>query len=229
MSVKNIINDVVKSVLPLTIVMVLLQFFLVDIEAQSFLMFVFGVLVTIVGFSIFMIGVDNSLIALGELAGKKMIQKSKIWFVISLCLAIGFAITVAEPGVLLLSNQLNSLSDASFVNKYILIIAISLGVGIYLGLSTIRLVYKIPLRKILTFSYILVFILDFLTPNEFIPVAFDAGGVTTGPTTVPFILSFGVGIASIKGTKQESSESFGFVGLASIGPILAVLILGVIL
>jgi hypothetical protein len=229
MSVKNIINDVVKSVLPLTIVMVLLQFFLVDIEAQSFLMFVFGVLVTIVGFSIFMIGVDNSLIALGELAGKKMIQKSKIWFVISLCLAIGFAITVAEPGVILLSNQLNSLSDASFVNKYILIIAISLGVGIYLGLSTIRLVYKIPLRKILTFSYILVFILAFLTPNEFIPVAFDAGGVTTGPTTVPFILSFGVGIASIKGTKQESSESFGFVGLASIGPILAVLILGVIL
>jgi hypothetical protein len=209
--------------------MVLLQFFLVDIEAQSFLMFVFGVLVTIVGFSIFMIGVDNSLIALGELAGKKMIQKSKIWFVISLCLAIGFAITVAEPGVILLSNQLNSLSDASFVNKYILIIAISLGVGIYLGLSTIRLVYKIPLRKILTFSYILVFILAFLTPNEFIPVAFDAGGVTTGPTTVPFILSFGVGIASIKGTKQESSESFGFVGLASIGPILAVLILGVIL
>lgn len=229
MSVKNIINDVVKSVLPLTIVMVLLQFFLVDIEAQSFLMFVFGVLVTMVGFSIFMIGVDNSLIALGELAGKKMIQKSKIWFVISLCLAIGFAITVAEPGVILLSNQLNSLSDASFVNKYILIIAISLGVGIYLGLSTIRLVYKIPLRKILTFSYILVFILAFLTPNEFIPVAFDAGGVTTGPTTVPFILSFGVGIASIKGTKQESSESFGFVGLASIGPILAVLILGVIL
>ncbi|HHX17100.1 MAG TPA: DUF1538 domain-containing protein [Mollicutes bacterium] len=229
MSVKNIINDVVKSVLPLTIVMVLLQFFLVDIEAQSFLMFVFGVLVTIVGFSIFMIGVDNSLIALGELAGKKMIQKSKIWFVISLCLAIGFAITVAEPGVILLSNQLNSLSEASFVNKYILIIAISLGVGIYLGLSTIRLVYKIPLRKILTFSYILVFILAFLTPNEFIPVAFDAGGVTTGPTTVPFILSFGVGIASIKGTKQESSESFGFVGLASIGPILAVLILGVIL
>jgi hypothetical protein len=229
MSVKNIINDVVKSVLPLTIVMVLLQFFLVDIEAQSFLMFVFGVLVTIVGFSIFMIGVDNSLIALGELAGKKMIQKSKIWFVISLCLAIGFAITVAEPGVILLSNQLNSLSDASFVNKYILIITISLGVGIYLGLSTIRLVYKIPLRKILTFSYILVFILAFLTPNEFIPVAFDAGGVTTGPTTVPFILSFGVGIASIKGTKQESSESFGFVGLASIGPILAVLILGVIL
>jgi hypothetical protein len=75
----------------------------------------------------------------------------------------------------------------------------------------------------------LVFILAFLTPNEFIPVAFDAGGVTTGPTTVPFILSFGVGIASIKGTKQESSESFGFVGLASIGPILAVLILGVIL
>ncbi len=229
MSVKNIINDVVKSVLPLTIVMVLLQFFLVDIEAQSFLMFVFGVLVTMVGFSIFMIGVDNSLIALGELAGKKMIQKSKIWFVISLCLAIGFAITVAEPGVILLSNQLNSLSEASFVNKYILIIAISLGVGIYLGLSTIRLVYKIPLRKILTFSYILVFILAFLTPNEFIPVAFDAGGVTTGPTTVPFILSFGVGIASIKGTKQESSESFGFVGLASIGPILAVLILGVIL
>ena len=229
MSVKNIINDVVKSVLPLTIVMVLLQFFLVDIEAQSFLMFVFGVLVTMVGFSIFMIGVDNSLTALGELAGKKMIQKSKIWFVISLCLAIGFAITVAEPGVILLSNQLNSLSEASFVNKYILIIAISLGVGIYLGLSTIRLVYKIPLRKILTFSYILVFILAFLTPNEFIPVAFDAGGVTTGPTTVPFILSFGVGIASIKGTKQESSESFGFVGLASIGPILAVLILGVIL
>jgi hypothetical protein len=96
-----------------------------------------------------------------------------------------------------------------------------------LGLATIRFIYKISLQKILIFSYALIFLLILFCPKEFLVVAFDAGGVTTGPTTVPLILSLGIGMASLKGTKQQSYESFGFVGLASVGPIIAVLLLGV--
>jgi hypothetical protein len=204
-----------------------LQFFLIGFKLDSFLSFIFGIIVTMVGFTLFLIGVDNSLIALGELAGKKMIERSKLWFILSIGLVIGFAITVAEPGVLILSNQLDLISNTWHVSKYLFIITVSLGIGIFLGLATIRFIYKISLQKILIFSYALIFLLILFCPKEFLVVAFDAGGVTTGPTTVPLILSLGIGMASLKGTKQQSYESFGFVGLASVGPIIAVLLLGV--
>ncbi|NLL44168.1 MAG: DUF1538 domain-containing protein [Mollicutes bacterium] len=228
MSLKNIVIDVIKSVLPLAIVMFILQIFFVGITLDSFLIYVFGTIITIIGFALFLIGVENSLITLGGIAGKKMIEKENIWFIIGFSMAISFAVTVAEPGVQLLSNQLASISDATFVNKYILVITISLGVGIFFALAAIRFVYKISLRKILIISYIIVFIMVFISPTEFLAIAFDAGGATTGPTAVPFVLAFGIGMASLNGTQQETSESFGYVGLASIGPILAVLLLGVI-
>ncbi len=229
MSVKNIVVDVIKSILPITIVMLLLQVFLIEIEFGNLFTFIFGVFITIIGFTLFLIGVDNSLITLGELTGKKMIQKSKLWFILSIGIAVGFAVTVAEPGVQLLANQLDLVSSGSFASKYALMITISLGVGIYLGLATIRFVYKVSLNKILIFNYALIFILILISPKEFLAIAFDAGSVTTGPAAVPFILSLGIGMASLKGTKQEAYESFGFVGLASVGPILAILILGVII
>lgn len=229
MSLKSVIIDVIKSVLPLTIVMFLLQIFFVGIKLDTFVIFVLGTIITIIGFTLFLIGVDNSLITLGELVGKKMIKKEKMWFILSFCLVIGFAVTIAEPGVQLLSNQITSISGETFINKYALIIVISLGVGIYLALATIRFIYKISFKKLLMISYLIVFLVIFITPTEFLAIAFDAGGATTGPTAVPFILSLGVGMASTKGTKQETYESFGYVGLASIGPILAVLLLGVLI
>lgn len=229
MSIKSIIIDVIKSVLPLTVVMFLLQVFLLDVSLDGFMIFSFGVLTTMIGFALFLIGVENSLITLGELTGKKIMEKSKLWFILAFCITIGFAVTVAEPGVQLLSSQLDSISGGTFINKYVLIIVISLGVGIYLGLSAVRFVYGISLRKILIISYIIVFILVFISPKEFLAIAFDAGGATTGPTAVPFILALGIGMASIKGTKQQTEESFGYIGLASVGPILAVLILGVLI
>ncbi|HHT38488.1 MAG TPA: DUF1538 domain-containing protein [Mollicutes bacterium] len=228
MNVKSVVIDVIKSVLPITIVMFLLQLFLIDFTLDNFSIFMFGTLITILGFTLFLIGVENSLITLGELVGKKLIEKTKIWFILSFCIVLGFAVTIAEPGVQLLANQFASISKGAIVNKYLFVIVISLGIGIYLGLAAIRFIYKVSLKKILIFSYILIFVLALVSPKEFLAVAFDAGGATTGPTSVPFILSLGIGMASIKGTKQEAHESFGFVGLASVGPVLAVLILGVL-
>lgn len=227
MKLKNIVIDVIKSVLPLAIVMFLLQLFFVGFKLDSFLVYVMGTVVTIIGFVLFLIGVENSLITFGELVGKKMIEKGKLWFILGFVLAIGFAVTIAEPGVQLLSNQISSISGNTLVNKYTLLIVISLGVGAFLALAAIRFIYKIPLRKILIVGYLIVFVVAFITPTEFLAIAFDAGGATTGPTAVPFILALGVGMASIKGTKQETYESFGYVGLASIGPVLAILLLGV--
>lgn len=228
MNIKKTLLDVIRSVLPITIVMFLLQVLLSGFDLDNFRGFFFGVVVTIVGFVTFLVGVDNSLIALGETIGKKMMLNNKIWFILGLGVVIGFSITVAEPGVQILANQLDSISTGSFINKYALIIAMSLGVGIYLALGIIRFVYKVSLKKIFLGSFILIFLLATICPAEFLAIAFDAGGVTTGLTTVPFILSLGVGMNSIRGTKQQSHESFGFVGLASVGPILAVLIMGVL-
>lgn len=227
MKLKSIIIDVIKSILPLAIVMFLLQIFFVGFKLDSFLVYVMGTVVTIIGFSLFLIGVENSLITFGELVGKKMIEKEKLWFIIGFSLAIGFAVTIAEPGVQLLSNQISSISGNGFINKYTLLIVISLGVGIFLALATIRFIYKISFRTILVISYLIIFVVAFITPTEFLAIAFDAGGATTGPTAVPFVLALGVGMASIKGTKQETYESFGYIGLASIGPVLAILLLGV--
>ena len=157
MSLKNIVIDVIKSVLPLAIVMFILQIFFVGITLDSFLIYVFGTIITIIGFALFLIGVENSLITLGGIAGKKMIEKENIWFIIGFSMAISFAVTVAEPGVQLLSNQLASISDATFVNKYILLSYNNIiRSWNFFALAAIRFVYKISLRKILIISYIIV-------------------------------------------------------------------------
>jgi len=114
------------------------------------------------------------------------------------------------------------------IPKSLLMITVSLGLGIFLALSLVRIIYKVSLRIILLASYILVFLLAIFSSPNFFAVSFDAGGVTTGPMTVPFILAFGVGMSSVSGAKTTFGDSFCFVGLASVGPILAVLILGMI-
>jgi hypothetical protein len=187
----------------------------------------FSVLMTMVGLTLFLLGVKESLLAIGELVGKSLFQSGKLWFVIAFGIAVGFAVTVAEPGVQVLANQVDTVSGGE-ISRYLLVAVVALGVGIFLALAMLRIIFKIPLLKLLFVSYILVFGLAIFTAPEFLAVSFDAGGATTGPVTVPFILSFGVGISALRGSRASSEDSFGFVGLGSVGPILAVLLLGVI-
>ncbi len=222
MNIKETIYGIVKSIFPLAIVIIMLQALFIGFSLESFFVFTVGVIVTIIGFSLFLIGAETSLLPIGEIIGVSLITKAKLWFILAFVVSLGFAFTVAEPGVQLLANQ------TEIVNKYLLIATVSLGVGVFLGLALLRFVFAIPLKVLLLGSYSLIFLIAAISPANFFPIAFDAGGVTTGPMAVPFILALGFGVTSIKGIEKQTHESFGFVALASIGPILAVLILGVI-
>jgi len=226
-SVKETVNEVVRSVLPITAAVILLQITVVRQPWSEFLIFLFSVLMTMAGLTLFLIGVKESLLAIGELVGKSLLQSGKLWFIVAFAIAVGFAVTVAEPGVQVLANQVDVVSGGE-ISRYLLVAVVALGVGIYLALAMLRVIFNISLLKLLLVGYILVFALAIFTAPEFLAVSFDAGGATTGPVTVPFILSLGVGVSAIRGSRTASQDSFGFVGLGSVGPILAVLLLGVI-
>lgn len=227
MSVKETVNEVVRSVLPITAAVILLQITVVRQPWSEFLIFLFSVLMTMAGLTLFLIGVKESLLAIGELVGKSLLQSGKLWFIVAFAIAVGFAVTVAEPGVQVLANQVDVVSGGE-ISRYLLVAVVALGVGIYLALAMLRVIFNISLLKLLLVGYILVFALAIFAAPEFLAVSFDAGGATTGPVTVPFILSLGVGVSAIRGSRTASQDSFGFVGLGSVGPILAVLLLGVI-
>lgn len=227
MSVKDTIKEVIFSVLPITGAVILLQVTLVRLPWTTFAGFLLSVIMTMAGLTFFLIGVKESLLSIGELVGKSLFQSGKLWFVIAFGIAVGFAVTVAEPGVQVLANQVDIVS-AGEISRYLLVAVVALGVGIFLALALIRVILNIPLLWVLGAGYVMAFILAIFSAPEFLAVAFDAGGATTGPVTVPFILSLGVGISVIRGSMASSHDSFGFVGLGSVGPILAVLLLGVI-
>lgn len=227
MNLKQTMTEVLKSILPITIVIIILQFTLVKLPSETFMNFIFGVLMAIMGFFLFLIGVNSSLLPIGNLVGQVLLKKSKLWLVISFGIIIGFAVTVAEPAVQVLANQINTLSDGE-IAKNILIAVISMGVGIFLGLAMFRVVFNISFNLLLIIGYLLVFVISIFSSPEFLGIAFDAGGVTIGVLTVPFILAMGVGMSKVKGIRKSSQDNFGFIALASVGPILAVLILGVL-
>ncbi|MDD3655426.1 MAG: DUF1538 domain-containing protein [Atribacterota bacterium] len=227
MNIKNTMIEVLQAILPITIAVFLLQFTIIRLPIREFMIFLFGVVLTFSGFILFLIGVRYSLLPIGEEFGIFLMKNENLWLVIGLGIALGFAVTISEPGLQILADQVMDVSNGE-IPKSLLMVTVSLGLGIFLALSLVRIIYKISLRIILLGSYILVFLLAIFSSPNFFAVSFDAGGVTTGPMTVPFILAFGVGMSSVSGAKTTSGDSFGFVGLASVGPILAVLILGMI-
>ena len=227
MNFKETIIEVLQAILPITIAVFLLQFTIIRLPIREFMIFLFGVVLTFSGFILFLIGVRYSLLPIGEEFGIFLMKNENLWLVIGLGIALGFAVTISEPGLQILADQVMDVSNGE-IPKSLLMVTVSLGLGIFLALSLVRIIYKISLRIILLGSYILVFLLAIFSSPNFFAVSFDAGGVTTGPMTVPFILAFGVGMSSVSGAKTTSGDSFGFVGLASVGPILSVLILGMI-
>jgi hypothetical protein len=213
-------KEALSSVLPISIIVFLVSVYL-GMSIETVMMFFIGALMLILGMGFFTLGVDISMQPLGESMGASL-TKSKKLIVLILCLfAIGFVVTAAEPDLAILAEQVSSVPNT------VLIMTVSAGVGIFLMISVLRLILKISLSRLLIWLYILVFAVSLFTPAKFLAVAFDSGGVTTGPITVPFIMSFGLGITMMFGS-ESSDDSFGFVALCSVGPILAVMILGII-
>lgn len=225
--IKETAVEVIYAIMPITLLVIVMQILFLRLPVSTLIQFLISVLMVSLGLILFLVGVHIGLLPIGELVGSSLPKTGKVWLVIFFGFLLGFVITVAEPDVRVLAIQVDIVSQG-VITKHVLIYAVALGVAISVGLSMLRIILNIPIQYLLTAGYTLVFVLASFTPFQFVPISFDAGGVTTGPMTVPFILALGIGVSAVLGGRSSSTDGFGLVALASIGPIIAVLLLGVI-
>jgi len=207
------------SVMPIMLIVALLTIFITPVSQEMFINFIISSVLLIVGMSLFNVGAEQSMIPMGSSIGQGLSQTKKLKIMLISALIIGFVITFAEPDLAVLAEQ-------SGMGKWLFICVVSLGVGIFLLLAVIKTVFQIKLNIMLAISYGLVFILAIFVPDSFLPLCFDSGSVTTGPISVPFLIAFGLGLATIRSSKSSEDDSFGLIALGSAGPILAVMIMG---
>lgn len=217
---KEKIRESLSAVLPITGIVLMLSIFVIPMELGSVVMFLTGALMLIVGMGFFQLGAEMAMTPLGEGVGVQISKMKKLLTVLLTGFLMGVIITVSEPDLQVLAGQVPS------VPNMVLIMTVAVGVGLFLALAIVRIRYKISLSMLLIVCYLALILASMFVPKEFLAVAFDSGGVTTGPMTVPFIMAMGVGLASVRSDKNAANDSFGLVALSSVGPILAVLILG---
>lgn len=210
------------SVFPITIIVLLLCFTVAPVPADVLLSFLVGAVMLIIGMGFFTLGADLAMLPLGERVGVHITKTRKIWIILLIGFLIGMIITISEPDLQVLANQVSGISNMT------LVLFVAVGVGIFMMVAFLRMIIGVKLSYIIITFYILLFALAAFVPTDFLAVAFDAGGVTTGPMTVPFIMALGVGVASVRNDKHAENDSFGMVAICSIGPIMAVLILTLI-
>ena len=216
------LREAAASVLPISLIVLLICFVLVPVDTGLMLSFLLATAMLILGMGLFTLGAEMSMSKIGNYIGSKLTKSRKLWLILAVSFLLGVAITVAEPDLQVLA------ANVPDIDKTVLILTVSVGVGIFLMLCMVRILFGISLRLLLIVFYVLVFLAAFLSDQGILAVAFDSGGVTTGPMTVPFIMALGVGVASIRSDENAKADSFGLVGLCSIGPIASVLLLGAI-
>ncbi len=219
---KEKLSETLKAVFPILGIVLLLCFTIAPIPPSILMTFLVGAVLLIVGMLLFNVGVELSMTPIGERVGSIMTRTKNVLIVILVSLIMGFFITISEPDLQVLAEQVPS------VPNIVLILAVAAGVAVFLVFAILRMLIGIPLSYLLVGFYALIFLLAIFVPADFLAVAFDSGGVTTGPMTVPFIMAFGIGISAIRSDRHAADDSFGLVSMCSIGPILAVLILGMI-
>ncbi len=216
------LTEALSAVVPVIIIVLLLSITAAPVSPSVLLSFLTGAVFVLFGMMFFTLGAEVSMTPMGEKVGAKMTQTKKLWFIILLSFILGVIITISEPDLQVLAELVPSVPNQA------LILAVAIGVGLFLVVAILRMLLGIPLHALLVGLYIIVFVLAYFVPENFRAIAYDSGGVTTGPMTVPFIMALGIGISSIRNDRHAADDSFGLVALCSVGPILAVLILGLI-
>ena len=216
------IKESLSSVLPVTGIVVLIHLLLSPLPAGTFWLFLLGAVLLIAGMGLFTLGADLSMMPMGERIGAHLTKSKKLSVLIPVCFLIGVLVTIAEPDLTVLATQMPSVPDT------VLILTVAVGVGIFLVLALLRIIFRRQLRHVLIVLYVAVFALAAFAPRDFLAAAFDSGGVTTGPITVPFIMALGIGVAAVRGGNSAQDDSFGLIALCSVGPILSMLVLGIL-
>ncbi len=215
------------SALPITVIVYLLSLLPgVDLSPAELVTFSVGAVLLVLGIGLFNLGADLAMTPMGDHVGAGLSRQKKLWLLLSVCFVLGLLITVAEPDLQVLAGQVEAV-----INGTLLICAVGVGVGAFLIVAILRIVFRKKLSEILMLFYMLLFALALMLAAsgsmDLLPMAFDSGGVTTGPITVPFLMALCVGISGVLGDRHSQENSFGMVALCSIGPVLAVLLLGV--
>ena len=214
--------EALQAVLPIAAIVLVLCFTIAPVSPSILLCFLLGAAMIVVGIMFFTLGAEMSMTPMGERVGAVITKSRKLPVILGIGFLLGFLITISEPDLQVLANQVPSIPNRT------LILSVAAGVGLFLVFAFLRMLIGISLPKLLVLFYGMIFLLAAFVPKEFLAVAFDSGGVTTGPMTVPFIMALGVGVSSIRGDRHAADDSFGLVAMCSIGPILAVLILGIV-
>lgn len=208
------------SVLPIVIIVFLLCLYISPMQPDLLLTFLVGALMLIIGMGLFSLGAEQSMTPIGNQIGTALTRTKNLPLILAVSFLLGFAITIAEPDLQVLAQTVPHISNT------VLLITVGAGVGFFMSVCMLRILTGMRLRLLLIFFYAIIFLLAFFADKNFLGIAFDSGGVTTGPMTVPFILALGLGVSNVRSDKNAEADSFGLVALCSIGPVLAVLILG---
>ena len=215
-------TETIKAVFPILAIVLVLCFTITPIPPSILVTFLIGAVMLILGMLLFNVGVESSMTPIGERVGSIMTRSKNVVVMVLISFIMGIIITISEPDLQVLAQQVPSIPNMT------LILAVAIGVGLFLVIAVLRMLLGIPLAYLLLVFYGIIFALTIFVPADFLAIAFDSGGVTTGPMTVPFIMSFGIGITAIRSDRHAEDDSFGLVALCSVGPILAVLLLGMI-
>lgn len=221
-------KEVISSVLPITIIVVVLNFTLTPLEPLQLIWFIIGALLIALGLTIFLLGIDIAIIPIGNMLGKAIVKPNKLWFLALAGVVLGLFISIAEPDLHILAQQVDYVTGGMLA-RWDIVIVVSLGVGLFVAIGLVRTVFNFALYKLMIIIYLIIGAFAIFTTQEFLAIAFDASGATTGALTVPFILALAVGVTAMrKDSRAAEVDSFGLVGIASAGAILAVLIMGIV-
>ena len=214
------LKEALLAVLPITIIILVLNFAVSPMDSLQLVSFVFGAFLLILGMGLYSLGCDTE--PIGGHIGAKITESRKIWLILIVCLILGVIVTIAEPDLSVLAAQVDGM-----IGKWELILAVAFGVGLFMIVSVLRTVLKISLNYVLIFFYGVLFLLAAFSDAGFIPLAFDSGGVASGPMTATFLLPFAIGAcAEISGTSAIMTDAFGIVAMVAMTPLLTVQILG---
>ena len=216
------VKEALLSIMPITLIVLLLSFTICPLPNDIFISFFIGAILMTVGIGLFSLGADTSMTQMGTYIGTKLTSSRKIPLIILIAVMVGILITASEP-------DLQVLAGYTPIDTTLFVIAVSLGVGLFLAVAIIQIIFNIKLKYILLVGYGIILIMAFFVDPAFLPVAFDAGGVTTGAMSVPFIMSIGAGIAAISSQKSGNNNSFGLMSVCSMGPVIVVMIIGLIM
>ena len=221
---RTAVNDKIResflSVLPIVLIVTVLCLCISPMKPDLLVSFLVGALMIVVGMGLFSLGAEQSMTPIGNQIGTALTKTRSLPLILIVSFLLGFAITIAEPDLQVLAETV------PHIKSTVLLATVGVGVGFFMSVCMLRILTGANLRILLIAAYAVVFTLAAFSDREFLSIAFDSGGVTTGPMTVPFILAMGIGVANIRSDKRAEADSFGLVALCSIGPILSVLILG---